>query len=163
MEYASNTWSSAAQTNPDQLTKAQNTGLRIITGGMKTTPISEVGKTAGLLSLEERREEKLQHQSEKMKRIPSHPLHSKFEAPTKNRFERESPNYLVKALQQKQKILSSARNQPLEMLQNYEDWQAATPTIIPHIPGTQAQDQHIDEELRSLTLEVLSVAFPSTT
>ena len=42
----------------DQLPKAQNTGLRIITGGMKTTPISEVERTAGLLSLEERREKK---------------------------------------------------------------------------------------------------------
>ena len=54
MEYASNTWSSAARTNLDQLTKVQNAGLRIITGGMKTTPISEVERTAGLLSSEGR-------------------------------------------------------------------------------------------------------------
>ena len=59
MEYTSNAWSSAARTNLDQPTKAQNTGMRLITGGMKTTPISEVGTTAGLLSLDERREEKL--------------------------------------------------------------------------------------------------------
>ena len=83
MEYAFNAWSSAARTNLDQLTKAQN-GLRIITGGMKTNPISEVERIAGLLSLEKRREEKLLRQCEKMKRLPSHPLHSKFEAPTKN-------------------------------------------------------------------------------
>ena len=49
------------------------------------------------------------------------------------------------------------------MLQNYEDWQAETPTIILDIPGIQAKDHHTDEELRSLTLEVLSVAYPSTT
>ena len=83
MEYASSAWSSAAKTNLDQLTKTQNAGLRIITGGMKTTPISELERTTGLLSLGERREEKLMRQSETMKRLPSHPLHSKFEAPTK--------------------------------------------------------------------------------
>ena len=56
--YDSNARSSAARTNLDQLTKAKSAGLRIITGGMKTTPISEMERTAGLLSLEERREEK---------------------------------------------------------------------------------------------------------
>ena len=163
MEYASNVWSSAARTNLDQLTKTQNAGLRIITGGMTITSISEVERTAGLLSLEERREEKLLRQSEKMKRLPSHPLHAKFEAATKNRLKRQSPYHLVKVLQQKHRIPSSACNQPLEMLQNYEDWQSETPSIILDIPGIQAKEHHTDEELRSLTLEALSVAYPSTT
>ena len=163
IEYASSAWSSAEKTNLDQLTKTQNAGLRIITGGMKTTPISEVERTTGLLSLGERREEKLLRQSEKMKRLPSYPLHSKFEAPTKNRLKRQSPNHLVKALQQKHRIPSSARNQPLEMHQIYEDWQAEIPTFILDIPGIQAKDHHTDEELRSLILEALSVAYPSAT
>ena len=49
------------------------------------------------------------------------------------------------------------------MLQNYEDWQAEIPTIILDIPGIQSKDHHTDEELRSLTLEALSVVYPSTT
>ena len=98
-----------------------------------------------------------------MKRLPSHPLHSKFEASTKNRLKRQSPNHLVKALQQKHRIPSSACNQPLEMLQNYEDLQAETQTIILDIPGIQAKEHHTDKELRSLTLEALCVAYPSTT
>ena len=83
MEYASNVRSFTARTNLDQLAKAQNAGLKIIISGMKRTPISEVERTVGLLSLDVRREEKLLRQSEKTKRIPSHPLHSKFEAPIK--------------------------------------------------------------------------------
>ena len=63
----------------------------------------------------------------------------------------------------KHRIPSSARIQPLEMLQNYEDWQAESPTIILDIPGIQAKEHHTDEELRSLTLEALSIAYPSTT
>ena len=49
------------------------------------------------------------------------------------------------------------------MLQDYEDWQAETPAIILDIPIVQAKEHHTDEELRSLTLEALSVAYPSTT
>ena len=84
-----------------------------------------------------------------MKRLPSHPLHSKFETPTKNRLKRQSPNHLVKALHQKHRIPSSARNQPLENILD--------------IPGIQTKDHHTVEELRSLILEALSVAYPSTT
>ena len=92
-----------------------------------------------------------------MKRLPSHPLHFKFEAPTKNRLKRRSPNHLVKALQQKHRIPSSVRNQPLVLLHNFEDWQAETATIILDIPGIQAKEHHTDEELRSLTLGSLRV------
>ena len=127
---------------------------------MKTTTISEMERTASLLSLEERTEEKLLRQSEEMNRFPSHPLHFKFEAPTKNRLKRQSPNHLIKALQQKHKLLSLARNQPLEMLRDYEDWQAETPTIILDIAGIQTKEHHTDKELSSLTLVV---AYPSTT
>ena len=75
---------------------------------------------------------------------------------------RDSPNHLVTALQQKHRIPSSARKHPLEMLQDYEDWQPETPTIILDIPGIQANEHHTDEELRSLTLEAFYVAYPST-
>ena len=43
------------------------------------------------------------------------------------------------------------------------DWQAVTLTIILDIPGIHAMKHHTDEELRSLTLEALCVAYPSTT
>ena len=64
-------------------------------------------------------------------------------------------------LQQKHRIPSSARNLPLEMPQNYEDWQAETPTIILDTAVIQANEH--DTEPRTLTLEALSVAYPSTT
>ena len=41
------------------------------------------------------------------------------------------------------------------MLQNYEDWQAESPTIILDIPGIQAKEHYTDEDLRSLTLEAI--------
>ena len=64
LEHASSSWSRASKGNTDHPNKVQNAGLRLITGGMKTTPIAAMEKVAGLLSLEERRDEKLLRQSE---------------------------------------------------------------------------------------------------
>ncbi|KAK7115386.1 hypothetical protein V1264_001263 [Littorina saxatilis] len=164
MEYASNAWSTAAKTNTDNLAKVQNAGLRLITGGMKTTPISALEKTAGLTSLEERRDEKLLRQSEKMKRLPSHPLHSTLQAPTKNRIKRQSPNHLIKALQHKHKgSLPPSTGQPLEMLQDYEEWSLDVPPIILDVPGIGAKQEQPEAVLKSLTLETLDRDYPTTT
>ena len=54
MEYASSTCSSAAKTNLAQLTKTPNAGLRIITGGVKTTPISELDNRRAVIRGKER-------------------------------------------------------------------------------------------------------------
>ena len=163
MEYASNAWSTAAKTNLDNLTKTQNAGLRLITGGMKTTPIPAMEKTTGIMSLEERRNEKLLLQNEKMKRLPSHPLHSKLKAPTKNRLKRQSPKHLIKALERKLDHPVTDTTQQTEKLKDYEDWQTDTPPIIYNIQGVSTKDHHSTEELKSLTLEALNTCYPPTT
>ncbi|XP_076455528.1 uncharacterized protein LOC143290127 [Babylonia areolata] len=144
------------------LTKTQNASLRLITGGMKTTPVSAMEKSAGLISLEERSPEKLK-QNEKLKRLPSHPLLPKLKDPTKNRLKRQSPNHLIKALERKHHHPLSATNQPTESLQDYEDWQADTPAIMLKIPGVDSKECHIAAELKSLTLEALSIKYPPDT
>ena len=40
LEYASTSWTTAAKTNTSRLNKIQNASMRIITGGLKTTPIN---------------------------------------------------------------------------------------------------------------------------
>ena len=75
MEYGMSAWATAAKANTNKLDKVQNTGLCIITGAMKTTPISEVEKITGSHSLTERKEEKILTHSEKLKRLPSHSAH----------------------------------------------------------------------------------------
>ena len=89
-EYASNTWLTAAKANLDYLARAQILGLRLITGGMKTKPISEMERTASPMSLEERREEKVLRKSQKVKRLLSGPLHDQLETSIKNTLTRQS-------------------------------------------------------------------------
>ncbi|XP_076445829.1 uncharacterized protein LOC143283474 [Babylonia areolata] len=49
MEYASNAWVTAAKSSTEPLAKIHNASLRLITGGMKTTPINAMAGTAGLM------------------------------------------------------------------------------------------------------------------
>ena len=83
----------------NKLNKVQNIGLRIILGAMKTTPVAEKEKTAGVEPPEGRRQAKLLIYAEKMKRMPDHPLHQKLKDTHKTRLKRKTLNHLVKEQQ----------------------------------------------------------------
>ena len=105
MEYTSNAWSSAARTNLDQLIKTQNAGLRIITGGMKTTPMDS--RLAVIRGKERGKTPALKWKDEEASFTP---ITFQVWGSHQNRLKRQSPNQLVKAFQQKHKLPSSARN-----------------------------------------------------
>ncbi|KAK7097474.1 hypothetical protein V1264_004447 [Littorina saxatilis] len=85
MEYGAAAWATAAKSNTSRLNKVQNASMRIITGGLKTTPIHALEATTRLPSLDHRREEKVIVQYEKLQRLPSHPAHQHTQQLTKNR------------------------------------------------------------------------------
>ena len=92
----------------NKLDKVQNIGLRTILGAMKTTPIAEMEKTAGVEPLESRRQAKLHAffiHAEKMKRIPDYPLHRKLKDPTKKK---------------KKKLIETKRLEPSNKIQQEE-------------------------------------------
>ena len=120
LEYASFSLTTVGKTNTGKLDKVQNAGLRLITGGIKTTPVSAMEKEAQLHSLEERRQEKTLRQGEKMKRLPSHPLSRNLGELTKNRLKRKSINHISKALQRENS--ETLPQSKLELLQDYEEW-----------------------------------------
>ena len=78
LEYGASARATAAKTHTNKLDKVQNIGLRTILGAMKTTPIAEMERTAGLEPLEGRRQAKLLIHAEKMK-MPN----QKLKDPTK--------------------------------------------------------------------------------
>ena len=59
MEYGSAAWATAAKSNTSRLTKVHNTGMRLITEGMKSTPINALETATQLQPLDQRREEKV--------------------------------------------------------------------------------------------------------
>ena len=161
VEYASTTWITASQTNKEKLDKVQNAGLRIILGAMKTTPISEMEKTADIQPLEKRREFKVLMQGEKSKRLPSHPIHNKLKAKTKNRLEKKTLNHVLKKLQsQKEDLLDSE----VELLKP-EPWmpKPGSFALNCHIPGIDSKDKHPTQELKAITVEMIRSKYPSHT
>ena len=98
IEYASTMWGTTAKTNKNRLDEVQNMGLRVILGAMKITLVHEMEKVANVEPLERRRSIKVLTQGEKLKRLPSHPLHEKLGQPTKNRLKCQSLNHQYKDL-----------------------------------------------------------------
>ena len=161
LEYASSSWNSAAKTNTARLDKIQNQGLRAILGAMKTTPISQMEKTATVQPLQDRRNEKLLIQGEKFKRLQDHPLHNKLNALTKNRLKRQSPNHLLKQLQrQNMDILQTANSESICP----KTWYPETPRfhIRTSIPGITSKQDQSDVSLRALALEELHHRYPAS-
>ena len=74
LEYGIATWGTAAKSHFDKVKRIQNQAARIITGGIKSTPIIDLETSTGLHSLEFRRSSKILTQAEKFKRLPEHPM-----------------------------------------------------------------------------------------
>ena len=114
MEYAYTTWGTAAKTNKNRLDKVQNVALRVMLGAMKTTPVHDMEITANAEPFE-RRSLKILIQGEKLRRLPSHPLHTNLAQPTKIRLKRQRMNHQYKELSRKHQEIVDA---PIQLLEN---------------------------------------------
>ena len=161
MEYATTSWATASNTNKSKLDKVQNVALRAIVGAMKTTPIKEMEKRADLEPLELRRTFKVLTQTEKIRRLPGHPLHKKLAAPTKNRLKRQSLNHLARDLRRTHEdILDPQINEGNKLCSrdwNQDDLRA---TIFLEVPGLLPAEQQIPAQQMALTLEMLEEKYP---
>ena len=165
LEYGASAWVTAAKTHTNKLNKVQNIGLRTILGAMKTTPIAEMEKTAGVEPLEGRRQAKLLIHAEKMKRMPDHPLHQKLKDPTKKKqIEKE------KSEPPSKRTAKGTRRHP------YNRWtpvwktdfkQLATRTLHAEIrttiPGITTKENQSEAVLRALALEEIDKHYPAAT
>ena len=59
LEYGMAAWGTTAPSNIDSIAKVQNQNIRLITGSLRSTPISAMETETGLQSLEERRDNKI--------------------------------------------------------------------------------------------------------
>ena len=160
MEYASTTWGTAAKTNKSRLDKIQNMALRVILGAMKTTPVHDMEKTANVEPLERRRSLKILIRGEKLRRLPSHPLHTNLAQPTKNRLKRQSLNRQYKEVSRTHQDIVDV---PVELL-TYPAWQPDREIDIQmflSVPGITSKEQ-LPGELRNLTLALIAGRFPHT-
>ena len=163
MEYATTSWATASTTNKGKLDKAQNLALRAIVGAMKTTPITEMEKRADIEPLELRRNFKVLTQTEKLKRLPNHPLHEKLQAPTKNRLKRQSLNHLARELGNKQEdILDSEISEECHLRSSKWNPTDFDITICQEVPGLLPREQQFPAEEMTVTMQMLEEKYPQT-
>ena len=160
MEYASTTWGTAAKTNKSRLDKVQNMVLRVILGAMKTTPVHDMEKTANVEPLERRRSLKILIQEEKLRRLPSHPLHTNLAQPTKNRLKCQSLNHQYKELSRTHQDIVDV---PIELLTDpaWKPDREADMQMFLSVPDITSKEQ-LPVELRNLMLALIADRFPYT-
>ena len=150
--------STVAKTNKSRLDKVQNMALLVILVAMKTTPVHDMEKTANVEPLERRRSLKIFIQGEKLRRLPSHPLHTNLAQPTKNHLKRQSLNHQYKELPRTNQDIVDV---PIELLTD-PAWKPDNETDIQmflSVPGIISKEQ-LPGELRNLTLALTADRFP---
>ena len=90
LEYGIAASSTAAKSNSCKLFRVQHQAMRMMTGAMRSTPISAMETVTGLQPLEDRQEIKVLTQAAKFKRLQDHPMHERMNQPTRGRLKRSN-------------------------------------------------------------------------
>ena len=162
IEYGMASWGTAAKTNFQKIERMQNQSLRILTGGMKSTPINCMEAVAGLEPLEDKEMRKTLTQYTKFQHLTSHPMHKLIASKPKKRLKRT--NFTASALQI-HKRLDLPDLKPDAPLQTSIDWppwsQQSHPDIAKDIDGISTKRSMSKSLLRCATQDMLKEKYPS--
>ena len=140
-----------------------NASEHTTTGAMKTTPVHDMEKktTQPMWShLRGKEVSKSSFREKKLRRLPSHPLHTNLAQPTKNRLKRQSLNHRYTELSRTHQDIVDV---PAELLTD-PAWKPDRETDIQmflSIPGITSKEQ-LPGEFRNLMLALTADRFPHT-
>ena len=86
---------------------------------MKAIPVHDMEKTANVASLEKRKNLKILIQREKLRRLPTHPLHTNLAQPTKNHLKHQNLNHQYKELSRTHQDIVDV---PIDLLTDESAW-----------------------------------------
>jgi len=162
MEYGITAMTNAAKSNTEKLSRVQNQAARIITGGMKSTPITAMETTAQLQPPQHRRDVKVMTQAEKFKRMTNHPMHQRVQKGARKRLKRNSFIKQSKALEQDHPDLKISIPKPLSQSRSKPTLDhRLSPDIKDSIPGILSKNLQTDEARRALTMEHIHMQYPN--
>ncbi|GFR98103.1 phosphotransferase [Elysia marginata] len=162
MEYGIAALGTASKTNFQKIERVQNHSLRIMTGGIKSTPINSMESVRGLESLADRRKKKIVCQYTKFQHLANHPMCKLITNNPRKRLKRT--NFTASA-QQIHKSLELPDLRPDTPLQSSIDWppwnQQSQIEIVKDIDGVTSKKSMIKRELHCLTQNMLDKKYPS--
>ena len=161
LEYGSTAWTTTAKTHQQTLDKVQNQALRIITGSMKSTPITAMEDVTDIQPLTDRRDAKILMQADKIKCMPHHPMRERFSKPIRTRLKRRSFLHESRRLDKTwaSKLPSTETMDPEDL---YQPWTNSLTNLsicteVPQVGQTEDQDELTK---RNLTLAMIDDIYP---
>ncbi|KAK3766526.1 hypothetical protein RRG08_056456 [Elysia crispata] len=124
LEYGVTSWGMAAKSNVQKVISVQNQNLRIITGGMKSTPIRIMESQSQIESMLDRRDRKLLTERTKYKAQPTSKMHKRINNLNKGRLKRSSFAKESKLIETENEIIQEIKNlTPLETHASTPPWE----------------------------------------
>ena len=162
LEYGCTAWSTTVKTNQQALDKVQNQALRLLTGAMRSTLITEMERLTGVQPLGQRRDTKNMMQAEKFKCLKNHPMKTRLEGLTKNRLTRSSFVHESKQLSRQFRDRLPQSTLPFFRPDMPEPWvtditDIKVHTTVPSLSGGDTQDNTVKQ---SLTLAMTAERYP---
>ena len=161
LEYGMAASSTAAKSNTCKLSRVQHQAMRMMTGAMRSTPISAMETVTGLQPLEDRQEIKVLTQAAKFKRLQDHPMHERMNQPTRGRLKRSNFLQHSRILERKNSELLDHMPKPIPSVKTIPSWKRGQlPRMCTKVPGIANRGCQPEPERKSLTLEYVDIKYP---
>lgn len=161
LEYGIAAWGTAARSHQQRVNQVQNQNLRVMTGGMKSTPITEMETISKLASLEDRRDQRTLTLHEKFKRLSKHPMHTRMGKPVRSRIGRKSFMHQAKELSRDLNLLDTTDPAPVNTIKA-PPWKSTTqPIIVDKIEGLDKKTELPSDILGHKVINLLDQKYPN--
>ena len=160
LEYGMASWTTTAPSNFDNICRAQNQALRIMTGGMRSTPIKEMESICKLPPTQDRRDMKTLSQFEKFKRLEDHPMHCRVHNIAKGRLKRSSMVRKAKEMVTKIPALKEGEPTALTLPSTSPCHQSHLPELKDQIPGIIFKELQPATHRRAIAVEFIEEKYP---
>ena len=121
-EYGMAASSTVAKSNSSKLTRVEHQAMRMMTGVMRSTPISAMEMGTGLQPLEHRQEIKVLTQTAKFKRLQDHPMHERVNQSTRRRLKLSSFFQHSRILERRNSDLLDHMPKPIPSVKTIVSW-----------------------------------------
>ena len=158
LEYGMAASSTAAKSSSSKLSRVQHQAMRMMTGVMRSTPVSAMETFTGLQPLEDRQEMKVLTQAAKFKRLQDHPMHESANKGGLKRF-----NFLQhsRILKRRNSELLDHAPKPIPSVKTIRSWKRGQlPRMCIKVPGVADRGCQPEPERKSLTLEYVDIKYP---
>ena len=159
IEYGISAWGNCSKAQMEKLDRVQNSNMRIISGGMKSTPIHAMETITGLTSLSERRESKILKQYTDVKAMTDQPLHARAQQKKTRRLKRS--HFIERAQQiEKDHELDEIMTQKRKANNRVPIWKRQNHLKIKTSVGDISTKQKHSEEIKKSVQKCIDQNYP---